>query len=113
MSLDIRNFYVVCGQAQKNVSVKHMGLQRLYHNLKRRNEAWVREGSSRFLKGDLKLLAYFKEKSRRAKLDFEVVLVQPGASILTVTDDSLRLIATTELYLMKTTEAVLRVVVSR
>jgi superfamily II DNA or RNA helicase len=112
VSQDIRNFYVVCGQAQKNITAKHKGLPRLYHDLKRRHDAWVKVGASRFLKGDMKGLAYFKEKARRAKLQFEVILVQPGASIMTVTNDSLRLLATTELYLMKTTEAVFRVIVS-
>lgn len=112
VSQDIRNFYVVCGQAQKNITAKHKGLPRLYHDLKRRHDSWVKAGASRFLKGDMKGLAYFKEKARRAKLQFEVVLVQPGASIKTVTDDSLRLLATTELYLMKTTEATFRVIVS-
>jgi hypothetical protein len=112
ISRDIRNLYTVCGQAQKSVAVKHAGIQRLYQDLRRRQEIWVREGASRFLKGDMKALAYFKEKSRRAKLDFEVVLVQPGVSVQSVTDDSLRLLATTELYLIKTTQASLRVVVS-
>ena len=112
VSRDIRNFYIVCGQAQKNITAKHMGLPRLCRDLKRRHEAWVREGASRFLKGDMKQLAYFKEKGRKAKLEFEVILIQPGASVQTVTDDSLRLLATTELYLMKTTEASFRVVVS-
>jgi hypothetical protein len=60
----------------------------------------------------MKQLTYFKEKSRRTKLEFEVILVQPGASLQTVTDDSLRLLATTELYLRKTTEASFRVIVS-
>ena len=105
VSQDIRNFYIVCGQAQKNITAKHKGLPRLYHDLKRRHDAWVKVGASRFLKGDMKGLAYFKEKARRAKLQFEVVLVQPGASVSTVTDDSLRLLATTELYLMKTTRS--------
>ncbi|MFZ0603438.1 MAG: DEAD/DEAH box helicase, partial [Roseiarcus sp.] len=109
VSQDIRNFYIVCGQAQKNITAKHKGLPRLYHDLKRRHDAWVKVGASRFLKGDMKGLAYFKEKARRAKLQFEVVLVQPGASVSTVTDDSLRLLATTELYLMKTTQAAFRV----
>jgi hypothetical protein len=57
-------------------------------------------------------LGYFREKARRAKLDFEAILVQPGASAETITDDSLRLLATTELYLSKTTQAALRVIVS-
>jgi superfamily II DNA or RNA helicase len=112
VSQDIRNFYVVCGQAQKNITAKHKGLPRLYHDLKRRHDAWVKEGASRFLKGDMKALAYFKEKARRSKLQFEVILVQPGASRQTVTEDSLRLLATTELYLVKTTEAAFRVIVS-
>lgn len=112
VSQDIRNFYVVCGQAQKNVTAKHMGMPRLYHDLRRRQETWVQQGANRFLKGDMRLLALFRDKARRSKIDFEVILVQPGASITTVTDDSLRLLATTELYLAKTTEASFRVVLS-
>jgi hypothetical protein len=51
-------------------------------------------------------------KARRSKLEFEVVLVQPGASVATISDDSLRLLATTELYLLKTTRARMRVILS-
>jgi superfamily II DNA or RNA helicase len=112
VSRDIRNFYTVCGQAQKCITAKHAGIPTLYHDLKRRQEAWAREGKTRFLKGNMKKLSYFKEKSRRSKLEFEVILVQPGASIGTITDDSLRLLATTELYLFKTTQAKVRVAVS-
>jgi hypothetical protein len=112
LSQDIRNFYTVCGQAQKSVVAKHAGLPTLYHDLKRREEVWQREGCSRFLKGNLKVLSYFKERARRSKMKFEMVLVQPGASIQTITDDALRLLGTTELYLMKTTEARFRVVLS-
>lgn len=112
VSQDIRNFYTICGQAQKSITAKHAGLPTLYHDLKRRQETWAREGKTRFLKGDMKKLSYFKEKARRSKLKFEVVLVQPGASIATITDDSLRLLGTTELYLLKTTQAHMRVVIS-
>lgn len=112
VSQDIRNFYTVCGQAQKSIVAKHAGLPALYHDLKRRHDKWTSEGASRFLKGDMKLLVYFKEKSRRAKSDFEMILVQPGASVATITDDALRLLGTTELYLFKTTHAKLRVVLS-
>lgn len=112
VSQDIRNFYVVCGQAQKSITAKHAGLPTLYRDLKRRQETWVRQGANRFIKGDMKKLSYFKEKARRAKIEFEMVLVQPGGSIATVTDDILRLLATTELYLLKTTQAKLRVVIS-
>lgn len=112
VSADIRNFYTVCGQAQKSIAVKHGGVQTLYHDLKRRHELWAREGASRFLKGDMKTLSYFKEKARRAKLEFEVILVQPGASAQTVSSDALKLLATTELFLKKTTDAVFRFVSS-
>jgi hypothetical protein len=60
----------------------------------------------------MKKLSYFKEKARKAALDFEVILVQPGASVASVTDDALRLVATTELYLVKTTQAKVRFVLS-
>jgi superfamily II DNA or RNA helicase len=112
VSQDIRNFYIVCGQAQKSIVAKHAGLPRLYKDLKRRQDIWVRQGHNRFLKGDLKGLSYFKEKSRRAKLEFEMILVQPGCSVASITDDALRLLATTELYLFKTTQAKFRVVLS-
>ncbi|PPU07743.1 DEAD/DEAH box helicase [Xanthomonas arboricola] len=112
VSQDIRNFYIVCGQAQKSIAVKHAGLPTLYHDLKRRQETWVREGHNRFLKGNIKDLSYFKEKSRRARLEFEMMLVQPGGSVTSITDDALRLLATTELYLLKTTQAKFRVVLS-
>jgi hypothetical protein len=60
----------------------------------------------------MKRLAYFKEKARRAKLEFEMIIVQPGASLKSVTDDILRLITTAELYLTKTTQASFRVIIS-
>lgn len=112
VSQDIRNFYVVCGQAQKNITARHMGVPKLARDLQRRHEAWLKHGASRFIKGNMQKLGYFKEKARRSKLEFETILVQPGASIQTITEDSLRLLATTELYLSKTTEATFRVVVS-
>ncbi|MEM6780327.1 MAG: DEAD/DEAH box helicase family protein [Pseudomonadota bacterium] len=112
ISSDITNFYTVCGQAQKSIAVKHAGLQTLYYDLKRRQETWVKEGASRFLKGDMKLLSFFKEKSRKSKLEFEVLIVQPGASVTTITSDILKLLGTTELFLVKTTQANFRVIVS-
>ena len=112
VSQNINNFYTICGQAQKSITAKHAGLPKLYRDLIRRHETWAREGANRFLKGDIKQLAYFKEKARHARIEFEMILVQPGGSIATITDDILMLLATTELYLFKTSQAKLRVVVS-
>ena len=112
VSNEIENFYTVCGQAQKSVTVKHCGFNTLYSNLRRRHEIWAKEGFSRFLKGDMKLLSYFKEKARKSTLDFEVYIVQPGGSAAAMSDDILKLLATTELYLVKTSQADFRVIVS-
>lgn len=112
ISGNIENFYTVCGQAQKSVTVKHLGMTRLYNDLKRRHEQWAREGYTRFLKGEMKQLSYFKEKARRSKLLFEIVIVQPGGSKASLSSDILRLLATTELFIKKTAQGELRVVVS-
>ena len=80
--------------------------------MKRRHETWTREGASRFLKGDMKILSFFKEKARKSKLDFEVIIVQPGVSAASVSNSILTLLGTTELFLVKTTQAKFRVVVS-
>jgi hypothetical protein len=112
VSKDIRNFYVLCGQAQKSIVAKHKGASALYHDLKRREANWTAGGKSRFLKGDMKALSYFKDKARRSGMKFEIVIVQPGASVANISDDCLRLLGTTELYISKTTQAKLRVVVS-
>jgi superfamily II DNA or RNA helicase len=112
VSGDIRNLYTVCGQAQKSIVAKHEGLRNLASTLRRRNENWVKRGSSRFLKGDLKTLSYFVEKSRKMPVKFEVILVQPGISKASLTSSAAKLLGTTELFLKRTTEASFRVVTS-
>lgn len=105
VSGDIRNLYTVCGQAQKSITVKHEGLKKLAVNLRRRHAKWVDKGGSRFLKGDLKALSYFVEKSRKVPVKFEVMIVQPGISRSSLTPDMAKLLGTTELFLKRTTEA--------
>jgi hypothetical protein len=113
VSKDIRNFYIVCGQAQKSIRVKHAGMRRLAENLLRRQALWARQGKTRYLKGTPKSLHYFAEKSRRSKLEFEMILIQPGGSASGISQDALKLLATTEIYLSKTTKAAFRVVLSK
>jgi len=108
----IDNFYFVCGQAQKCITKKHKGVERLVRDLKRREAQWAASGNTRFLKGGPRQLSYFKEKARKSRLEFEVVLVQPGASVDSVTVPILQLLATTELFLKKTTDANFRVVLN-
>ena len=40
ISADIRNFYIVCGQAQKCITAKHGGIPRLINDLKKRQALW-------------------------------------------------------------------------
>lgn len=110
ISGDIRNLYTVCGQAQKSITAKHEGLRKLSMDLRRRHENWVKRGGSRFLKGDLKTLSYFVEKSRKSPVKFEVIIVQPGISRSSLTPDMAKLLSTTELFLKRTTDAEFRVV---
>ncbi len=110
ISNDIRNLYTVCGQAQKSITAKHEGLKNLATDLRRRHEHWSKRGGSRFLKGDLKALSYFVEKSRKFPVKFEVIVVQPGMSRSSLTSDMAKLLGTTELFLKRTTEAEFRVV---
>ncbi|MCE7995489.1 MAG: DEAD/DEAH box helicase family protein [Roseivirga sp.] len=112
VSRDIDNMYTVCGQAQKSIRWKHMGLSELQLHLRRRHQLWQDSGASRILKGDFKTMSYLKNKSRQVKVSFKVLIVQPGLSKATVTEDILRLLGTTELYLKKTTEAEFRVICS-
>lgn len=112
VSAVIDNFYFLCGQAQKCITKKHKGVERLVRDLKRREAQWTATGHSRFLKGGQRELSYFKDKARKSRVEFEVVLVQPGANVATVTVPILQLLATTELFLKKTTDANFRVVLN-
>ncbi len=109
---DIENFYTLCGQAQKSIRWKHVGIGDLSIHLKRRHMRWQETGHSRLLKGDLQRLIYYKNKSRTTRISFKVMVVQPGGSKSQMTDNILRLLGTTELYLNKTTEAEFMVVCS-
>lgn len=110
---DIRDMYTVCGQAQKSIKIKHKGLKELFQNIKLRETKWKSTGHSRFLKGDLKAFEYLKNKSRTSRIDFNVIIVQPGISKQKISDDILRLLGTTELYIKKTCEGTFRVVVNK
>ncbi|MGW9332512.1 hypothetical protein [Bosea sp. NPDC055594] len=81
-------------------------------SLKRREAQWTATGSTRFLKGGQRELSYFKEKTRRLRVEFEVVLEQPGAHADSVTVRILQLLATTKLFLKKTTNAKFRVILN-
>lgn len=107
---EIENLYTVCGQAQKSIRVKHNGLQQLQVDFLRRESYWKKDGASRLLKGSFRKLAYFVQKSRKSKITFVVIIVQPGLKKELASPEILKLLGTTELYLKKTTEAQFRVI---
>ena len=106
----LKDLYEVCGQAQRSVRWKHLNLNYLYHHIKRRDEQWQPRGYSRFIKGNIKDLAAIRDKSRTTPLKFHVEIVQPGLSIEKVTEEGLKLLGSTALYIKKTTMAELSVI---
>ena len=108
----IGDMYTVCGQAQKCIRWKHSGFNYLADHMKRRQAKWESDGSTRFITGDLKELSYLKKQARRSRIKLNVVVVQPGLSKSKVSDDILKLLASTELFLKKTSDANFSVICS-
>lgn len=105
----LSDLYEVCGQAQRSVRWKHVGLPYVYRHIKLRESQWKSIGSTRFLKGDITELESLKNRSRTTPVEFQVVIVQPGMSKSKATDEMLKLLGTTELFVKKTTLADLQV----
>ncbi|MBW3225394.1 DEAD/DEAH box helicase family protein [Marinobacter adhaerens] len=109
----LKDLYEVCGQAQRSIHWKHNGMLHLYKHLKHREGLWNREGATRFLKGDLRDLTLIKNRSRASKLNLEISIVQPGISVNQTTDEMLKLLGCTSLFIKKMTEANLNVIGSK
>ncbi|WP_399425222.1 DEAD/DEAH box helicase [Vibrio campbellii] len=105
----LSDLYEVCGQAQRSVRWKHVGLPYLYKHIQKREGAWKGRGQSRFLKGNMAQLESIKNRSRTTPIEFQVAVVQPGVSKEQITEEMLKLLGTTELFIKKTTLADLRV----
>ena len=105
----LSDLYEVCGQAQRSVRWKHVGLPYVYKHIKKRESAWRGKGNSRFLKGNIAALENLKNRSRTTPVEFQVTIVQPGVLKSSVTEEMLKLLGTTELFIKKTTMAELQV----
>lgn len=108
----IADFYEVCGQAQKCIKWKHGGFRALAEHMRRREQNWNKNGHTRFIKGDLRLLKLLEQISRASRLSLEVTIVQPGLSGGIASVDVLRLLGGTELYLRETADAKFSVICS-
>lgn len=110
----IKDFYEVCGQAQKSIRWKHNGFEYLSNHIKAREALWQKDGYSRFLKGNMNDLNRLKKFSRFApKFIFEVTIVQPGLSKSKPSTDIIQLLGSTEDYLLKTSNAEFSVIASK
>jgi len=108
----VDDMYQLCGQAQKSIKWKHDSFQNLYDHVKRRHLKWVENGFDRFIKGSLSLLHQFKKMTHTHEIVFEVVIVQPGLSRSKVSKEILALLGSTEMFLLKTSNARFRVMSS-
>lgn len=108
----IDDLYEVCGQAQKSVNWK-CDIQKLIRHLRKREVSRINKNvSSRFQKGDMRLLDEIEAKSPVLLTDFGIQIVQPGLSKSKISDDQLKLLASTELYLQETYAIKLNVIAS-
>lgn len=108
----IDDMYQLCGQAQKSIKWKHDSFQNFYDHVKRRHLKWAESGFNRFIKGSLPLLYQFKKMTHTHDIAFEVIIVQPSLSKLKVSADILALLGSTEMFLLKTSNAGFRVMSS-
>ncbi|OIJ14887.1 helicase [Anaerobacillus arseniciselenatis] len=112
VSNQIKNFYEVCGQAQKSIHWKHKsGEEFISHLLRREQKSMKGVKCSRLERGtkdDLEKI--FNLAKKKLPMKFEVYIVQPGLSKSNVSGDILTLLGVTESYLKETSATNLRVV---
>ncbi|MFL9485105.1 DEAD/DEAH box helicase [Chitinophagaceae bacterium LWZ2-11] len=112
VSNQIKNFYEVCGQAQKSVHWKHKsGKEFINHLLRRETKSKNGVTCSRIEKGsknDLtKLLGILKNE---IPVDFEIFIVQPGLSKANPSDEILTLLGVTATYIKEFSDINLKVI---
>jgi superfamily II DNA or RNA helicase len=114
VSKQIKNFYEVCGQAQKSVHWKHKdGTEFINHLLRRQTKERKGKFCSRLERGtsnDLERLLTIVKKE--IPVEFEIFIVQPGASQSTITDDILTLLGVTENFIKEIGGINLKVIIS-
>jgi len=108
----IKDFDVVCGQAQKSVRWKHVGMKHIYEHIKQRENKWAKNNKTRFLKGNIKDLEVITRKAYTYKLELNTIIVQPGLKKSSASDDILSLLECTALYLKKTANSDIEVICS-
>lgn len=115
VSNQIKNFYEVCGQAQKSVHWKHKsGKDFINHLLRRETKSKNALSCSRLEKGDrndlVKLLGILKNE---IPVEYEILIVQPGLSKAKAADDILTLLGVTATYIKEFADINLKIITSK
>lgn len=110
----IKNFYEVCGQAQKSIHWKHKGGKEFVnHLLKRQKKTRGTHTSSRIEKGTSDdLIRLFNVAKNEIPIEFEIFIVQPGLSKANASKDILTLLGVTETYIKEFADINLKVITS-
>ena len=113
VTAEIKNFYEVCGQAQKSLVWKYKENAEFFNHLIKREDKKQRQGQTRIRKGDIELLEKLLFEAKWNKeLKFSITIVQPGFSKETVTAPILNLLGVTSNHLKKQGGIDLKVIAS-
>lgn len=111
VTTEIKNFYEVCGQAQKSLVWKYKENAEFFNHLIKREDKKQKQGQTRIRKGDIELLEKLLFEAKWNKgLKFSITIVQPGFSKETVTAPILNLLGVTSNHLKKEGGINLRVI---
>jgi hypothetical protein len=109
----IDDLYEVCGQAMKSVRWRNETARLFAHLEKRARRKFERTASSPWEAGDPAAFYSLRDRVHLIRSTFEIVIVQPGLSQASATDEQLELLSATELYVRQTADASLTVYCSR
>lgn len=99
----VSDLYEVCGQAEKSIMWNDNVLELIQRMIERENSRQKSYGATRFEKGDLQTLNVLKKMVRAGyETEFEISIVQPGVSILDITNSMKQVILATDTYLKDT-----------
>ncbi|MCA1063724.1 DEAD/DEAH box helicase family protein [Rossellomorea sp. AcN35-11] len=99
----VSDLYEVCGQAEKSIMWNDNVLQIVQRMIERESIRRKKYGETRFEKGDLQTLHMLKKMVKSGfETEFEISIVQPGVSIIKITDSMKQIILATDSYLKET-----------
>ncbi|WP_458117434.1 DEAD/DEAH box helicase [Bacillus sp. PK6-026] len=99
----VSDLYEVCGQAEKSIMWNDNVLQIIQRMIERENMRQRKYNETRFEKGNLRTLHKLKKMVKSGfETEFEISIVQPGVSIMKITDSVKQIILATDTYLKDT-----------